>query len=271
MKKLIVCLLCISMLSALPVSAEESHENEAVISVSVPSFHVVTVEITGNAVVSIGEETGDNFQVERLSEPVLEVTVPKDEILVKAELNGEDILDKLESGKYQLPPVYENLTVEIETAVPSESAVSFKNSGYTVRLNTGGDITLLNVGADGKVTLPETPVKKGYNFMGWYTDREYTKKFDPLVPVAQDFMLYAKWVEKTYKVTVKISGDTDAIDSAELNLLKDSEEYQSASGTGTGSYSFDKIIYGAYDLDVNIKSHGKSLHHSFSVSAADKN
>lgn len=39
----------------------------------------------------------------------------------------------------------------------------------------------------------------GYKFMGWYSDKKFTKKFDFLEPITNDANIYAKWV-KIHKV-----------------------------------------------------------------------
>lgn len=310
MKKLTAFLLCMATLIILPVRAvsaqdTEQEKNEAVISASVPSFHTVTIRTVGNTEVRLAGFSGSSFQVERLSEPVLEVTVPNGEILKKATVNGEDILSKIISGKYQLPPVYENLTILIQTKTQEETtaastetvettAVSAQStvqttepsvitsdstqesteaaaavSGVTVRFNSGDGVILLTVGADGKLVFPSPPKKKGYNFLGWYTDEACTKRFDAAKPITADLMLYAKWVEKTYQVTVTISGDIDAVDATTLNLLKERTVYQSAKVNDKGVYSFSNVMLGTYDLDVTIKSQKQSLSHLFSIEAND--
>lgn len=283
MKKIIVCLFCISMLNILPVYAGEATETipsqDAMISVSVPSFHTLSIETTGNAEVFLNGETGTVFNIERLSEPVLEIKTPDDEELVSVTLNGEDIRNMFVDGKYQLPPVYENLTLEIETEkVKTETlkteAVKTETeppSVYRVTFNTNDDTTVTSqtVIQNGKIVKPADPIRKGYIFGGWYTDTNFTQEYNFSAVVADNITLYAKWIPKTYKVTVTIRGDTDVLDAATLDLLKNGTSYQSVSGTGTGVYSFSNVMLGTYDLDVTIKSQKQSMSHLFSVTAND--
>lgn len=56
-------------------------------------------------------------------------------------------------------------------------------------------------------TLP-TPVRAGYKFVGWYSDRNLTTAYDAKSPVTADVTLYAKW-EKTS------AGSTGGQDSAD--------------------------------------------------------
>ena len=48
--------------------------------------------------------------------------------------------------------------------------------------------------------MPDYPVRSGYVFDGWYTDREYTKIFSwkDTKTVWDDTVLYAKWIENDY-------------------------------------------------------------------------
>lgn len=129
MKKTAAFLLCLSMLSAGAVTAyaEQADANtapgEATIATSVPDSHKITVTVTGNADVAFDGKTGTEFEVERLSEPVLEIKAKDGEKLTKVTLNGEDITDKLADGRYTLSPVYENETLDIQVqtqALPAD-------------------------------------------------------------------------------------------------------------------------------------------------------
>ena len=45
----------------------------------------------------------------------------------------------------------------------------------------------------GETFNPEKPTKKGYIFLGWYTDKEYKKAFDPEIKLTSDLTLYAQF------------------------------------------------------------------------------
>jgi uncharacterized repeat protein (TIGR02543 family) len=40
------------------------------------------------------------------------------------------------------------------------------------------------------------PVKEGYSFAGWFTDKALTKAFDPETRITSSITLYAKWIEE---------------------------------------------------------------------------
>ena len=131
MKKIAVFLLCLSMLSAGAVTAyaEGSDVNtapgEATIGTEVPDSYKITVTVTGDADITLDGKSGKEFEVERLSEPELEIKAKDGEKIVKATLNGEDITDKITDGKYKLPPIYEDeaLDIQVETeALPADDS-----------------------------------------------------------------------------------------------------------------------------------------------------
>jgi len=63
----------------------------------------------------------------------------------------------------------------------------------------------------GKVEKPDTPLRDGYTFDGWYETPEFLKKFDFNSPVTSDITIYAKW-NKDIKINVlhfEGNGNTD--------------------------------------------------------------
>ena len=140
MRRLAVLGLCLCLFPycALTAFAEDTTtstapQNDAVISVSVPSAHTLTVTAPDGVTVTLDGVSGNNFNIDRLSEPTLAVSVPDGQEIVKIVLNGEDITDKLVNGQYKLPPVYENLALEVETkaaAEPTTSTITIGNLYY---------------------------------------------------------------------------------------------------------------------------------------------
>ena len=128
MKRIAVLGLCLCLFPycAMTAFAEDTAppNNNAVIEVSVPSEHTLTVIAPDGVTVFLNGKSGNTFNVERLSEPTIEVKTPDGQEIVKVVLNGEDITDKLVGGQYKLPPVYENLTLEVETKAASEPTTS---------------------------------------------------------------------------------------------------------------------------------------------------
>lgn len=72
------------------------------------------------------------------------------------------------------------------------------NVRYTVSFETNGgnDIASKTVTRNSVIKEPETPIKDGFDFEGWYTDKGLKTKYDFTEKVTKNFTLYAKWTEK---------------------------------------------------------------------------
>lgn len=69
------------------------------------------------------------------------------------------------------------------------------HNGFTVKFDTNGGSYVEPVKAMYSERLsPETPVKEGWKFTGWYTDRDCTQKWDTDNDFVTDSItLYAGW------------------------------------------------------------------------------
>lgn len=70
------------------------------------------------------------------------------------------------------------------------------HNGFTVKFDTNGGSHIESVRAMYSETLniEENPVKEGYTFTGWYTDRDCTNSFDvENEAVTGSMTLYAGW------------------------------------------------------------------------------
>ena len=115
--------------SAVTAYAEEHDANtapgEATIGTEVPDSHEIIITVKGNVDFTVNGETGTKFDVERLSQPVIEIKAKDGEKITKVTLNGEDITDQLVDGKLTLDPIYEDkaLDIQVETeALPVDSS-----------------------------------------------------------------------------------------------------------------------------------------------------
>ena len=96
--------------------------------------------------------------------------------------------------------------------------------------NGAGDIASQHIKGDGRpVVQPETPVKLGHAFEGWYTDEEFSgSPYEFTDGVTSDFTLYAKWwpipyalnVPACFEATVGGSAATTATIGQEVTLRK---------------------------------------------------
>ncbi len=92
-------------------------------------------------------------------------------------------------------------TTENEVVLNKQKKTSSGGGGgvtvNTVSFNTDGAgiISSQRVVRNSLVQQPQTPLKDGYKFDGWYTDKELTNKYDFSEKVTKSFTLYAKWVK----------------------------------------------------------------------------
>ena len=170
MKKITALLLCFLLLCMCGVTAlaEEPEDKitTTVISVTVLDTHKITVTAE-NAKVFYEGVSGEEFTVERLSEPRFLIRAESGKVIKSVTLNGEDVTDLLHGGYLELAPVYEDkviiVTTEDEPAEPEDT--------YTIK----GKVTLngqplAEVDLELRSTLKTTKTDKNGNFV--FTDVE---------------------------------------------------------------------------------------------------
>ena len=84
---------------------------------------------------------------------------------------------------------------------------------YTVTFdsNGGSSVTEQAIYEGNCAYEPETPVREGYVFDGWYTDSELTQPYDFSTPVTADLTLYAKWVELSVDISLTVNTEAENI------------------------------------------------------------
>ncbi len=99
--------------------------------------------------------------------------------------------------KVSTDKVYE-VTLTTDTNLTAKFAAY--DTLYTISFNTNGgnEIESVSNGA-GADFAPETPVKDGYVFAGWYADANCTTPFTATTFPTEDITLYAKWVNGSYQ------------------------------------------------------------------------
>lgn len=88
----------------------------------------------------------------------------------------------------------------------------------TFESNGGSEVKAVSVNSDGTISAPENPTKVGYNFAGWYSDRNYSNKWSFSTKIRSDITLYAKWEKQIDKYTVTFeSNGGSAVGSKQVN------------------------------------------------------
>lgn len=109
------------------------------------------------------------------------------------------------------------LTAKFER-IPYASGGGGGTTRYTVSFDTNGanSLSSQSVKRNAAAKEPAAPVKDGFDFAGWYTDKELKTKYDFSQKVTKSFTLYAKWTAKdgkekdTAKQIVLIIGEKNA-------------------------------------------------------------
>ena len=98
-----------------------------------------------------------------------------------------------------------NNAYDFESEVVSELVLYAKwiINKYTVEFDSvyGSIVPEQIVEYGSKATEPQTPVREGYDFKGWYTNSSYTNLYDFDKAVESDLKLYAKWTIKEFTIT----------------------------------------------------------------------
>lgn len=128
-------------------------------------------------------------------------------IVVPSEEKIEFASDRAQNTDWrQLIPSNKLITAEMTVSVADVPNRTRKDGGrgsssgdtqYTLTFNAenGSESGELKVDKDGTVSNLPAPVREGYTFGGWYTDKELTIPFTEDTKVTSDMTLYAKWID----------------------------------------------------------------------------
>ena len=95
-------------------------------------------------------------------------------------------------------------TAENDTALTAKfekirtSGGGSSTPSFTVKFDTNGGSKVANqsVTRNGVMKEPAAPTKDGFDFAGWYTDKELKTKYDFSAKVTKNLTLYAAWTQK---------------------------------------------------------------------------
>ncbi len=139
-------------------------------------------------------------------------------VLNKAEIttpSGGKIGQKqVRFGEDESSPVYRawfigdnSSSVVISPVSSHSSSGGGRKTQYTVTFETNGGNKIKSVKVNKNSTLskPTEPIKDGYTFDGWYSDKECKNAYDFGESVTKSITLYAKWVEKETEPTEPVT------------------------------------------------------------------
>ena len=93
---------------------------------------------------------------------------------------------------------HELTTDEFVTTPIRTSSGGGGTTRYTVSFETNGgsELSKQTVTRNTAIKEPTAPTKEGFDFAGWYTDKELKEKYDFSAKVTKSVTLYAAWTEK---------------------------------------------------------------------------
>ncbi len=167
--------------------------------------HTFTIKNTGNAdlalsgtpIVSVGGANASDFTV---SQPVISAVAAGNSTTFTVEFNP--------SAKDERTAVI-SITNNDLNENPYVFAIKGTGTTYTVKFYADGTkIAEAEAGSNGKVTLPTTPTKDGWEFDGWNTSEGDELTADTVV--SSNITVYARWNLKSYTVTFETDGGSTA-------------------------------------------------------------
>lgn len=128
------------------------------------------------------------------------------------------------------------LTMVTACSFFNQSGGTTHNYTVTLDLNGGSGVSAADFLGNGKLKQPDTdPIKSGFDFGGWYFDKELTTEATFGKALTSDVTVYAKWTARAYKATIVLGGnDNKEITVNDENKFVIPSEYEEKTG-----YDFD--------------------------------
>lgn len=122
----------------------------------------------------------------------------------------------------------------------------------TLDLNGGAGVSAADFIDNGKLKQPDSiPVKSGFDFDGWYFDKEFTTEATFGEALTEDITVYAKWTARPYKATVVLGGnDNKEITVNEENKFVIPSEYEVKLGYDFNGWFTDAALKTPADFTV---------------------
>lgn len=131
--------------------------------------------------------------------------------------------------------------------------------------SNNGDSTLSEYLPTGdKVSMPESPVREGYTFIGWFVDEECTIPFELDTAVNSNVTLYAGWKEIERQIHLVISEETAEKKSENIKVTEGKKAEMPKEPVKEG-YIFkgwfaDKECTIPWDFDINVVDKDMTLY-----------
>lgn len=116
------------------------------------------------------------------------------------------------------------VTVKYREAEEQVDIKGIREPIYCIGFDTmGGSFVapIIGIAPGTYIKMPEDPVKKGYDFKGWYMEQSYKTEFTGEKAINDTFIVYAKWVEEdTSKKDTDGDGEEDEQEELTINMTQ---------------------------------------------------
>lgn len=152
----------------------------------------------------------------------------------------------------------ETTTSKTYTIIVEKDSESDKKS-YTVKFESNGEVIREEQVEEGdKVKRPDDPVRAGYVFKGWYTDKECTKEYDFDEIVSDEVVLYAKW-ENAKANSYIVEFESNGGSAVEKQQIEAGDKVQKPDDPTKEGYYFvawysDQDLTEVYNFDAKVTS-----------------
>ncbi|WP_169824178.1 InlB B-repeat-containing protein [Clostridium formicaceticum] len=109
---------------------------------------------------------------------------------------ASNIFDGLENGSYVIyaRDYAGNVSKAASVLInQKETIIEIKEVTVSFQANGGTSLNPVSVVKGSKINAPESPLRTGYIFDGWYQDQSLTRKMNFNNPISENMVLYAKW------------------------------------------------------------------------------
>ena len=110
--------------------------------------------------------------------------------------SAHDVIDRINAGQDVTFGEVQDATDSLKAALDA-LVVKAPAKKVTVTFDDGcGNTSTVELDEGGRVAKPVNPMREGYDFVGWYADKDGEYAFDFDAAVNADITLYAKWIKK---------------------------------------------------------------------------
>lgn len=184
------------------------NNNISTMSSNTLSVSYSTNETTGTGVITIDtpEEYTDSQKTLMVLKPGTDKT--------KISLNDIIAIDQgADISKVAIPAISEEGSAGVYTVLMGGTEGNIYTGTFSLKTITfstnGGDHTAPIIQSEGtEITLP-VPTRDGYTFDAWYTNYQFTQKYEDTTMPSENITLYAKWNANKYTITFETNGGND--------------------------------------------------------------